>query len=253
MSNWTLEDMDAYWDAAMRLRMGEPLYREYADTTVANVYRYAPWFAFAWIPLTFLPKTLVGVMWSLVLLAACAGALWPLVRQRSPASLAAAALLGSFLLTIASVGNVHPLLIVALVLGLERRSGPLWIAVTASLKAVPVLFVLVYVARREWGRVLATSILSVVLIGPMLVFDLSHYPTDPGELSYSFYNRIPIVWASSTALQVAIAIWLSARRSAFGWLAMSVAVIAALPRTFGYDFSFVLAGLARSDRRDSQD
>ncbi|MGH2385582.1 MAG: hypothetical protein ACRDGB_11120, partial [Candidatus Limnocylindria bacterium] len=50
IGNWTLEDMDAYWDAAVRLRAGEPLYREYADATAANVYRYAPWFAFAWIP-----------------------------------------------------------------------------------------------------------------------------------------------------------------------------------------------------------
>jgi hypothetical protein len=253
IGNWTLEDMDAYWDAAMRLRAGEPLYREYADVTVANVYRYAPWFAFAWIPLTFLPKALVGFLWSALLLAACGAVLLPLLRARSMASLAAAGLLGSFLLTISAVGNVHALIIVALVFGLEHRSGALWIATAASLKAVPILFVLVYAARRQWDRVLVTGVLSVVLIGPMLLFDLTHYPTDPGNAGYSFFSTFPILWAVAAITFVGLAVLLAARRSAYAWLAMSVAVIAALPRMFGYDFSFALAGLAAPNRRDSQD
>lgn len=252
ITNWTLEDMDAYWDAATRLRAGEPLYREYADPTVANVYRYAPWFAFLWVPLTFLPKMVVATGWSVLLLAAVGAVLLPLVRDRTPAALAAAGLLGSFLLTIASVGNVHPLLIAALVFGLDRRSGPLWIAATASLKAVPIVFVLVYAARREWARVIATGVLTLLLIAPMLLFDLSHYPTDPGELSYSFYNRLPVLWAASTAVLVGIAVLVAARRSRFAWLGMSIAVVAALPRTFGYDFTFVLAGLAGAERRKTR-
>ena len=253
IGNWTLEDMDAYWDAAMRLRAGEPLYREYADASAANVYRYAPWFAFAWVPLTLLPKAVVGVLWSALLLAASGAVLWPLLRARSMASLAAAGLLGSFLLTISAVGNVHALMIVALVFGMEHRSGALWIAAAASLKAVPILFVLVYAARRQWGRVLVTGILTLVLIGPMVFFDLTNYPTDPGDAGYSFFTSLPILWAAAATCLVGMAVLLAARRSAYAWLAMSVAVVAALPRTFGYDFSFVLAGLAGSHRRDSQD
>ncbi|MGH2385326.1 MAG: glycosyltransferase 87 family protein, partial [Candidatus Limnocylindria bacterium] len=251
IGNWTLEDMDAYWDAAVRLRAGEPLYREYADATAANVYRYAPWFAFAWIPLTFLPKAVVGVLWSLVLLMACGASLWPLLRARSMASVAAAGVLGSLLLTISAVGNVHALVIVALVFGIEHRSGALWIAVAASLKAVPILFVLVYAARRQWGRVLVTGILTVVLIGPMLFFDLTHYPTNPGDAGYSFFTSFPILWAAAATTLVGLGVLLAARRSPHAWLAMSVAVVAALPRIFGYDFSFVLAGLAGSGRRGS--
>jgi hypothetical protein len=202
------------------------------------------------VPLTYAPKAIIGFVWSVVLLAAVVASLWPLFERRTSASIAAATLLGSFLLTIASVGNVHPLLIASLVHGLERRSGPLWIAAAASLKAVPILFALVYLGRREWDKAALTLGLAILLIGPMLLFDLSHYPTDPGELSYSLYNRIPLLWVATTSVLTLIGFWLAVRRSRFAWLAISTAVVAALPRTWGYDFSFVLTGIAGRDRRE---
>ena len=44
-------DADAYWQAALRIRDGLPLYGgSRLDET--QIYRYAPWFAYAWLPLT---------------------------------------------------------------------------------------------------------------------------------------------------------------------------------------------------------
>lgn len=55
-AHWAGGDMGAYWEAAIRLREGQPLYVPHADVNAVNVYRYAPWFAWAWIPLTSLPR-----------------------------------------------------------------------------------------------------------------------------------------------------------------------------------------------------
>ena len=251
LTGWTLVDMDAYWQAGLRLREGAALYPMYADSTAAEVYRYTPWFAFAWVPLTYLPIWLVRVLWSALLLAGVGAALFPLVRQPSHASIALAALLGSLLLRIASVGNVHPLLVAALVLGVARPSGPIWVGVTASLKIVPILFAVVYAARGEWGRAAVSAVVAAVLVAPTFLFDLSNYPADPGELSFSLYNRIPVAWAALALGLVALAALVARRRSAYSWLAMAVAALAALPRTFAYDFTFLLVGTA--DRRSDDE
>src|SRR5947207_10916394 len=56
---WPLHDMDVYLGAAMRLRSGQPLYIP-GDVAVDSFW-YAPWFAIAWMPLTFLPRLAVAV------------------------------------------------------------------------------------------------------------------------------------------------------------------------------------------------
>ena len=68
--DWPLHDMDVYLAAARRLRDGETLYLS-GDLAI-NSYWYAPWYAAAWVPLTFLPREVVAIGWSAVLLAATA-------------------------------------------------------------------------------------------------------------------------------------------------------------------------------------
>ncbi|HET7056957.1 MAG TPA: glycosyltransferase 87 family protein, partial [Thermomicrobiales bacterium] len=150
IGDWSLSDMDAYWNAATRLREGLPLYPAVPDSGAADVFRYAPWFAWAWVPLTFLPKAAVAVAWSALLVGASAVAIMPIVRQPSLTRIAAAALLGTILLWSAASGNVQPVIVAILVLGIEGRSGPLWVAIAASLKIFPIGFALVYAGRREW-------------------------------------------------------------------------------------------------------
>jgi len=237
ISDWKLTDAQAYWDAALRLRDGEPLYPPVDDVNASTVYRYAPWFAFAAVPLTYLPVEVAGVLWSAALVAASCVAIVPLVRARQPAL---ALFFGGILLGISAIGNAQPLIVAALVHGVERRSGPLWIAMTASLKVVPIAFALVYLGRRDWWRFGLTVALAVLFTGPMLAFDLSNYVTDPSEAAMLI--QWPPVWVAVLVAGTALSLW--AASTPFGWLAAGATAALALPRFFVYDISFLLPGTA---------
>jgi len=233
-------DMDAYWNAALRLRAGDPLYVA-GNPTDSDLYRYAPWFAAAWIPLTYLPKDAVLVGWMLVCLAAALLSVAPLL-WRGPVGIALFALLLPFQLEGAAFGNVQPLLVLALLWGVERRSGPLWIALAASLKATPLLLAAVYAGRREWRRAILALVLAGILIAPMLLFDLRDYSTASGGGQMSLLAVSVFAWLPAIALALLAVFWLA--RTRYAWLAGSVAVMVALPRMLLYEIGFVLVGLA---------
>lgn len=239
---WEIPDIGAYWNAALRLREGGPLYPPAGDVNASEVYRYAPWFAYAWIPLTYLPRWLVDAGWSIALVAASIAVMLPALQLRSRMAVAFTAIVGSFLILISSRGNVQPLMIVALVFGVERRSGPLWIALCASLKATPLLYALVYAARGEWKRFIAAVGLTAVLVLPMAFFGLDGYTTDPG-FSHSLYYVSPLLFWIVAATSVAIAIYVAWRHRPWAWLAASVAVLLCLPRYFPYELTFLFVGL----------
>lgn len=241
IADWHLDDMNAYWDAAMRLRTGGELYPPVSDVLASEVYRYSPWFAWLWTPLTLLPRLVVEVGWSIVLLAASALAIWPLARRG--AWLAVAFFL-PILVGISAGGNVHALLIAALVLGIERRSGPAWIGVAASLKLFPILFVLTYLGRRQWVRAALAFAVAGLLLAPYLLYDLSNYVTTAGGAALLW--DWPILYGVAVVAAVAAALRLGPTRH--GWLAASVAVVLALPRSFLYDVTWVMVGAP--DRAD---
>lgn len=235
LGDWHLRDAGAYWEAAVRLRDGEPLYPALANSEASEVYRYAPWFAWTWIPLTYLPRDVVNIGWSAVLLAASTAALIPLVRA---GAWLAAAFFAPILIGISAIGNVQPLIVAALVLGLERRSGPLWMAMAASLKAVPILFVTTYLGRRQWTRAAAAMGLTLILVAPALLHDLSAYSTDAGAAAML---ASPILYGAVVAAGIAISLRLATGR--LGWLASATTVAIAVPRFFVYDVTFLMAGL----------
>jgi hypothetical protein len=237
VTGWTLSDAAAYWNAAVRLRDGGQLYPVLANVDASDVYRYAPWFAWAAVPVTYLPVQVAGALWSLLLLAASAWAFVPLVRARAWLLLA---LFAPILVGISAVGNVQALIVAALVHGLERRSGPLWIALAASLKITPLAFALVYAGRREWTRFVAACALTGLLWAPALLYDLRGYATQAGQAASLF--AVPVLYVGVIA--IAIGVTLALARSRLGWLAASTTVILALPRLFVYDVSFLMASLA---------
>ena len=244
----TGSDMDAYWNAAMRLREGGPLYAPGLPTD-SGLYRYAPWFAYAWIPLTYLPKGAVLLGWMTLCLGAAIASLAPLLR-RGPAGWATIALLLPFQLEGAAYGNVQPLLVLALLWGLPRRSGPFWVALAASLKAAPVLLAVVYAGRGEWRRAGLVLVLTGLLVAPILLFDLSGYSTEIGGGQMSLLTVSPVLWAA-VGLAAAVAAWALAR-TRYGTLAGAVVLILALPRFLLYEISFVVVGLADGARRRAQ-
>ena len=241
-ANWTLSDAAAYWNAALRLREGEALYPLLTNVDASEVYRYAPWFAWATVPFIFLPVQLAGALWSLVLLAASAVALVPLVRGRAWLLVA---LFAPILIGISAVGNVQPLLVAALVWGVDRRGGPLTIGLAASLKIFPILFAAVYVGRREWGRAALSLAVAALLWAPALLYDLRGYATDAGQAA-SLYV-VPLLWALVVAAGVVVTLRLA--RTRFAWLAAAITVVISLPRLFVYDVTYLVVGVVRVERR----
>ena len=235
--DWHLKDMNAYWDAGLRIRMGGDLYPPVADVLASEVYRYSPWFGWAWAPITVLPREIVNIAWSVILLAASLAAVWPMARARA---WIAVAFFLPILIGISAGGNVHALLVAALVLGVERRSGPLWIGVAASLKLFPALFVLTYIGRRQWWRAVATAAITAVLLAPYLFYDLTNYVTTAGGAALLW--DWPIVYAIVVAGAIGVALWLARDRHA--WLASAAAVVLALPRSFLYDVTWIAVGFS---------
>jgi hypothetical protein len=232
---WTLSDAEAYWNAAMRLRTGGALYPALASVDASDVYRYAPWFAWLAVPFTFLPVQAAGALWSVILLAGCAVALAPLVQARAWILVA---LFAPILIGISAVGNVHPLLIAGLMWGVERRSGPAWVAVAASLKIFPLLLALVYAGRREWLRFGLSLLLAAVLWAPALLYDLSSYAVEPGQAA-SLYS-IPPVYFALVGLGIGLTLALATTR--WRWLAAATTVALSLPRLFVYDVTYLMLG-----------
>ena len=233
-------DVAAYWGAAERLRAGEPLYVAGA-ANASDLYRYAPWFAYAWVPLTFLPRDAVTAAWVGLMLAAAIASTVPLLRHRV-AGVAAFALLAPLQLQGAVFGNVQPLLVLILLWGVERRSGPLWIGIGASLKAVPLLLALVYAGRGEWQKAGWSVLLTVAFAAPMLLFDLSGYSTAPGPGQMSMTSvAIPLYVGVAVAMA---ALAFARARTRYRWLLGSLAMIATLPRFLDYEISLLLVGMA---------
>jgi len=240
VTHWTLSDAAAYWNAAERLRDGAPLYPVLTDVDASEVYRYAPWFAWLAVPFTYLSVQVAGGLWSAMLLAGSALALMPLVRSRHWLLVA---FFAPILVGISAVGNVQPLLIGPLVWSVERRSGPLWIGVAASLKVFPILFALVYLGRGEWRRALVAVAVAAVLWAPALLYDLRGYATEAGQAASLI--SAPILWA--VVVGAAIGVTLRLSRGPFGWLAAAVSVVVALPRLFVYDVTYLMVGAPDGD------
>ena len=231
------DDVESYWSAAMRLRAGEPLFPDFPDINTPEVYRYSPWFAWLWVPLTYLPRAIATAIWTVVLAIAAAYIGLRLVRLRAWLVLL---LFGPFVLDSVLGSNVQILMVALLMWGAERRlGGPLTIAAAASLKAIPLLLGLVYAGRRQWSRLFATTVLTAVFVAPLLLYDLSHYTTDPGSYTLlwgtPFY--VPVAIVSVTAV-------LLLAPTRYAWLAAAVAVILITPRIWGYHLTFILVGLA---------
>jgi hypothetical protein len=243
ITDWNFGDINAYWLAAERIKHGEPLYLGSLNPDSYQVFRYAPWFAWFWVPLTYLPRTLVEIGWAAVLAVASGWILLGLLRLRSAAGIGLALILTPWLLSLVQVGNIQPLVVAALAFGMSRRAGPAWVGVSAALKIVPGLFALVYVARREWRRALLAVVWTAVFAAPFLLYDLSGYQTDPGR-SYSLYYFVsPVAWVVGGTAAVVIAVLLAWRRSRYIWVAAAIAVMLAGPRTHVTYATYLVVGL----------
>ncbi len=226
-------DSEAYWQAAQRIGSGGELYSAWERANDPLVFRYSPWFAWMWVPLTVLPKTAVFVAWSACLAVAAA---YVCIRSRELALVAAPVLAGAVW-----IGNVQPLMLAVVVVSVRRGAAGLGVGFAASLKLTPLAWALYFVGRRDWRQLAVCLGASVVLSAPFLLYDLSGYVTDPAlTLSIAGYSQT--AWAA-VAVGVSIAALITAK-TRFGWLGSTVAVLSWLPRLLPYDIAYLTVPVA---------
>jgi glycosyl transferase family 87 len=242
---WNPADAGAYYDAASRLINGQPLYPP-VNPEAHEVFRYAPWFAVLWIPLTALPRDVALHGWSLAMLGCSVLAVWPLLRLASWSSVALAALAGQTLIETAMFGNAHPLVVALLVWTVGRRSFPAWVGVAASIKLVPLAYVLVWVGRRQWLPAVVAVGVTVLLFAPMLLVDLSNYVMNPATGLLSLYSVSPALWLGVALTGAAVTVWLAIRGSPYAWVAASVLMFLGPPRVVLSYLAFVVVGYLKA-------
>lgn len=246
--DWPLGDMDVYLAAATRLRDGQPLY--VAGDVAVNSFWYAPWYAVLWIPLTYLPREVVAVSWSAVLLAGTAAVVVLMMRQGRWAAVLAL-FVGPLLLAVSAGGNVQPLMVLALLLSLHRPWGPIAVAAAASMKFTPILLVAAYVARREWWKAVASLAISAVMLFPAFLMGITQAGAQ-SSAAPSLLGVSPVIYAALLAAALAVAIFGPQRHTV---LAAATAAVLAFPRLFAYDVTLVVMAVAvdraERDNRDS--
>jgi len=231
------QDWHAYFGAAKRLREGAPLYPAVLDPSAESVYRYSPWFALLWVPLTYLPRDAVGVVWVLAMFACSAAALRPLLASRRLGLFLLAGLFTPYMASASIHGNVQPLIIAGLVHTVDDRAGPVVIGIAGSLKGFPLIYAVRYALVREWSKFFIAAGVTLALVAPIFLFDLSNYPVTPGPLA-GLWALSPIAWAVGVLLGFAPLIRFA--RHPVGWFAASFAVVMAIPRLLYVDMTFLL-------------
>ncbi|HEX3219896.1 MAG TPA: hypothetical protein VHU77_07715 [Candidatus Limnocylindria bacterium] len=237
-------DADAYWHAALRLREGMPLYLP-AGADETEIYRYAPWFAFAWLPLTYLSQDAAYLVWRGLLLVAAIAAVAPLLRRPSPAAFTLSVLLFSLLVSNLPAANVTTLMVGVLAIGLPTRAGPYLLGAAASLKVFPILLVAGYVAERRWREAVISIAIAAVLWAHVLVFGLDTYPTTTvsGESFYlggvSLLALHPALLVTGVVVFAAAGMWLVVRGSRWTWLLAGAAIPTVVPRVWLPDAAWV--------------
>jgi hypothetical protein len=235
--DWPLHDMDVYLAAATRLRDGQPLY--IAGDVAVNSFWYAPWYAVLWIPLTYLPRSVVAIGWSAILVLATAAVGWILARQ-GRWGLVLAILIVPPLFAVSAGGNVQALMVLTLLLGIERRWGPVAVAGAASMKFTPILLVAAYVARREWWKAIASAVIAAVLLLPGYFMGITKAGVQ-SESAPSLLGISPVLYAAVIIAGLVATLLVVPRYSV---LAAATTAVLALPRLFVYDTTLISVGVA---------
>lgn len=240
--DWHLADMHVYQDAALRIRAGEQLYG--GEVGTLDAYRYAPWFAYAWVPLTYLPQPMIDVVWSAFLLTGSAVAIRTVARPVTGSTLILLALMAPILFGISAIGNVHGPMLALLLLGMPRRWAGVAVGVAASLKVVPILLMLVFIAQRRWSQVAAAVATTALLWLPIVWMDVDMVTLDPGAA-----RSLPdVLWLPVAGVSVGAAAVLAWRREPRAALVAATSAILALPRLFVYEISLLLVALVEPKR-----
>jgi hypothetical protein len=244
-----LNDARAYYDAAVRLNAGGPLYPAGIDPNTNRIFLYPPLFAIALRPLALLPYAWFALVWELVVV----GAFVLLLRHlgvRRQSTWIAIGLLGVPIGWALAIAQAHVPMTLLMAIG-----QPWSIALAANLKLFPALIALYWLGRRDWESLLAFLVWSALFVAAQLVIDASDtfaffrnvgfdQTGEPGVLrNFSIYTVSPIAWLG-VLFAGCIAI-LVAARTRWGWaVAVTVATLAP-PRLLTYMLTSLVAAVRR--------
>jgi hypothetical protein len=231
-SDWRAHDVAAYWDAAERIRWGAALY-----APSPSPYQYSPWFAYVWVPLTYLPRDLITWIWLALLMGCVAWLAYPLLR--SYLGILFAMLVIPQVMEYAWIGNVDALMLVALTF-MNRRAGPVLVGLAASLKITPIAFVLVYLLRREWRKAAVASGVAAILSLPIAAFDLSGVNVGSGMTPYSLWASGPLLGTLSAVGLAGVCAYMIWRDRSLGGVAAALIAMFANPRVNLYNIGYLL-------------
>jgi hypothetical protein len=232
-------DIERMWLGALRIRAGEPLYTDFGDPQL--FYTWAPWLAWIWLPLTYLPKTVVTVLWLALCFVGWAVSLWP-ARKSLPLLL----LFAPLTLFAAWWGNVQPIMTAWLVLSIRRPWGPFGVGLAASLKVSPILLAVPWLATGQLRKAVIASGVAVLFGGPALFSGINHYPFGLAPLLSLRGISIPI-WIGVTAGAIGVA--LVPANTRFRHVASALATIASRPSLLLYDVGYLMVGLQAESER----
>ena len=133
-----------------------------------------------------------------------------------------------------------------------RRTFPAWVGVAASIKLVPLAFVLVWAGRRSWLPAVVAVGLTGALFAPMLLFDLSNYVTDPGTGLLSLYAVWPVLWIAVALSLTVLTIWLAIHGSPYAWIAAAVLMYLGPPRVVTSYLAFLVPGYLLAIRQTGE-
>jgi hypothetical protein len=160
-----LGDVRAYYDAAVRLNNGQPLYPSGADTNAAEFYRYPPLLAVMLRPFALLPYATFAVLWEAVVVATFVLTLYRVGVRRTETWLAVG-MLGVPIAWAVTIGQAHVPMTWLISLG-----TPLGIALAAQIKLFPALIALYWLGRREWPALARFVAFSLGLVALQVVLE----------------------------------------------------------------------------------
>jgi len=244
-----LADAHAYYEAAVRLNQGQPLYPAHLNPNENHIYLYPPLLAQLLRPLALLPYEWFALGWELIVVATFVWLLQHLgVKERS--TWIAVGLLGVPIGWALTIAQAHIPMTLLMAMG-----QPWSIALAANLKLFPALIALYWLGRRDWESLLAFLVWSALIVVAQIALDANDtfafvkavgfgQVGDEGVLrNFSIYTVSPLAWAGLLAASC-VGILLAAR-TRWGWaVAVAVATFAP-PRLLTYMLTGLLAAVRR--------
>jgi len=247
MTTDPLGDVRAYYDAAHRLNVGQPLYLVNGDATKPTYYFYPPLLAILMRPFALLPFHDFAVLWEVVVVASFVGLLRRLGANRR--TFIALGLLGIPIGWALGIAQAHVPLTLLMAIG-----QPWSIAFATDMKVFPILVAIWWLGRRQFQAVGA-------MIGWLLILGLFQVLLAPkdwlsffsavglgqvaGVQNMSPYAISPILWGVLAAAG-AVGVVLAAP-TRWGWSAAVAFATLASPRLLVYMLMSMLAAVREPD------